>query len=96
MGCALELDVLDTSLFAELALGRAATFGIDHEDVGLYNIEGGNEVDDSTTLVDIGLLDGLDVLDHEETFFLGEHGFTMFIFQIGSIRAYAYIEVTKL
>ena len=96
MGCALELDVLDASFFAKLALGWAAAFGIDHEDVGLYDVEGGDKVDDSTTLIDIGFFHGLDVPYHEEAFFLGEHGLTMFVLEVGGIGPYAYIEVAKL
>ena len=96
VGGAFELDILDTSLLAELALGRAAAFGVDDEDVGLHDIEGGNEIDDSTTLIDIGLLDSLDIFYHKQTFLLGEHGFTVLIFQVGGIGTDAYVQVTKL
>ena len=96
MGGALELDVLDAALLAELTLGVAAALGIDNEDVGLDEVQGGEEVDDSPTLVDIGFLDGLDVLDHEEALFLGEHGLAVLVLKVGGIGTDAYIELTKL
>ena len=96
MGGALELDILDAALLAELTLGVAAALGIDDEDVGLDEVQGGKEVDDSPTLVDIGFLGGLDVLDHEEALFLGEHGLAMLVLEIGGIGTDAYIELTKL
>lgn len=80
MGGALELDVLDAALLTELTFGGAATLGIDNEDVGLHDIERGDEVDDAATLVDVGFLDGLDILYHEQTFLLGEHGLAVLIF----------------
>lgn len=96
MGGALELDVLDAALLAELTLSVAAALGIDDEDVGLDDIECGEEVDDSPTLVDIGFLDGLDVLDHEEALFLREHGLAVLVLEVGGIGADAYIELAKL
>ena len=96
MGGALELDVLDTALLAELTLGVAAALGIDDEDVGLDEVQGGEEVDDSPTLVDIGFLDGLDVLNHEQALFLGEHGLAVLVLKVGGIGTDAYIELTKL
>ena len=96
VGGALELYILDAALLTELTLGGTAALGIDDEDVGLDEIERGDEVDDSTTLVDIGFLDGLDILDHKQTLLLGKHGFTVLVFQVGSIRADTYIEVSKL
>ena len=96
MGSALELDILDAALFAELTLGSATSLGIDNEDVGLDDIEGGYEVDDTPTLVDISLLDGLDIAHHEEALFLGKHGLAVLVLQVGGIRTYAYIELTKL
>ena len=96
MGGALKLDILDAALLAELTLGVAASLGIDNEDVGLDEVQGGKEVDDSPTLVDIGFLNGLDVLDHEEALFLGEHGLAVLILQVGGIGADADIEVSKL
>ena len=96
MGGALELDVLDATLLAQLTLGVAAAFGIDNEDVGLDKVKCGKEVDDSSTLVDIGFLNGLDILDHEQTLLLGEHGFTVLVLEIGGIGTNTYIQVTKL
>jgi hypothetical protein len=96
MGGALKLDILDAALLAELTLDVAAALGIDNEDVGLDEVQGRKEVDDSPTLVDIGFLDGLDVLDHEEALFLGEHGLAVLILEVGGIGTYAYIELTKL
>ena len=96
MGCALELDVLYAALLAELALGGAASLGIDDEDVGLDEVERGKEVDDSPTLVDIGFLDGLDILDHEEALLLGEHGLAMLILEVGGIGAYTDVQLSKL
>ena len=96
MGSALKLDVLYAALLTELSLGGAATLGIDDEDVGLDEVERGKEVDDSPTLVDIGFLDGLDVLDHEEALFLGKHGLAVLILQVGGIGTDTYIELAKL
>lgn len=93
VGGALQFYILDAALFAELTLGRAAAFGIDHEDVRLNNIERGDEVDDTTALIDVGFLDGLDILDHKQAFFLWEHGLSVLILQIGGIGADAYIQV---
>ena len=91
-----QFNVLNTSLFAELTLGLAAAIGIDNEDVGLDEVERGKEVDDSPTLVDIGFLDGLDVLDHEEALFLGEHGLAVLVLEVGGVGADAYVQVSKL
>ena len=96
MGGALELDILDATLLAQLTLGGAAALGIDNEDIGLDEVERGDEVDDATTLVDIGLLDGLDIAHHEEALLLGEHGFAVLILEIGGIGTDTYIEVAKL
>ena len=96
VGGALQFDILDAALFAELTLGRAAAFGIDYEYIGLDQVECGDEVDDATAIVDIGFLDGLDILDHKQAFLLGEHGLTMLVLQVGGIGADAYIEVAKL
>ena len=96
VGGALELYILDAALFAELTFLGAATLGIDDEDVGLDEIERGDEVDDSTTLVDISFLDGLDILNHKQTLLLREHGLTVLVLEIGGIGTDAYIEVTKL
>ena len=96
VGGALQLYILDAALLAELALLGTATLGIDDEDVGLDEIERGEEVDDATALVDIGLLDGLDILDHKQALLLGEHGLAVFILEIGGIGADTYIEVAKL
>ena len=91
MGSALELDILDAALFTELALRSATSLGIDNEDVGLDDIEGGYEVDDTPTLVDIGLLNGLDILDHEEALLLGEHRLAVLVLEVGGIRTDTYI-----
>ena len=64
MGGALQLNILDAALFAQLAFLGTASLGIDNEDVGLDDIERGDEVDDAAALIDIGFLDGLDILDH--------------------------------
>lgn len=96
MGSALELDILDAALLAELTLGSATALGIDNKDVGLDNIESGNEVDDSPTLVDVGFLDGLDILHHEEALLLREHGLAMLILEVGGIRSDTHIQLTKL
>ena len=96
VGGALKRDILDTALGAELTLGIASAFGIDYEDVGLDNIESGYEVDDSPTLVNIGFLNGLDILHHEEALLLREHGLAMLILEVGGIGADADIEVSKL
>ena len=92
----LQLYLLDASRLAELALGSAAALGIDDEDVGLHEVERGDEVDDATALVDVGFLHGLDVLYHEQAFLLGEHGLAVLVLQVGGIGANAYIEVTEL
>ena len=96
MGGALKLDILYSALGTELTLGVAASLGIDDEDVGLDEVQGGEEVDDTTALVDIGFLDGLDILDHEQTLFLREHGLTVLVLQIGGIGTDTYIELAKL
>ena len=96
VGGAFELDILDASLLTELAFGFTATLGIHHKDVGIDDIEGRNEVDNTTTLVDIGFLDGLDILYHKQAFLLGKHGLTVLILLIGGIRTDTYIEVAKL
>ena len=96
VGGALQFYILYAALFAQLALLGAAAFGIDDKDVGLDNVERGNEVDDSPTLIDIGFLDGLDIAHHEEALLLWEHGFTVLILQIGGIGADADIEIAKL
>ena len=96
VGGALEFDVLDAALGADAAFLVAAALGVDDEDVGLDEVKGGKEVDDSPTLVDIGGLDGLDVLDHEEAFFLGEHGLAVFVLEVGGVGADADVEVAKL
>ena len=96
MGSALELDILDAALLAELTLGSATALGIDNKDVGLDNIESGYEVDDSPTLVNIGFLNGLDILHHEEALLLREHGLAMLILEVGGIRSDTHIQLTKL
>ena len=96
VGGALELYILDAALLAELTLGGTAALGIDDEDVGLDEIERGDEVDDSTTPVDISFLDGLDILNHKQTLLLREHGLTVLVLEIGGIGADTYIEVAKL
>ena len=93
---AFEFDILDATLLAELTFGGAAALGIDDEDVGLDEVERGDEVDDTATFVDVGLLDGLDITNHEEAFLLREHGLAVLVLLIGGIGADAYIEVTKL
>ena len=96
VGGALKLYILDAALLTELTLGGTAALGIDDEDVGLDEVERGDEVDDTTTLVDISFLDGLDILNHKQTLLLREHGLTVLVLEIGGIGADAYIEVTKL
>ena len=96
MGSALELDILDAALLAELTLGSATALGINNEDVGLDNIESGYEVDDSPTLVNIGFLNGLDILHHEEALLLREHGLAMLILEVGGIGTDTHIQLTKL
>ena len=80
MGCTLQFDVLNATFSTDATLLITATFGIDDEDIGLNLIKRGNKVDNTPTLVDVGLFHSLDVLHHEETFFLGEHRLAMFIF----------------
>ena len=96
MGGALQLNILDATLLAKLTLGGAASLGIDNEDVGLDEVERGDEVDDTTALVDVGFLDGLDILDHEQTLLLREHGLTVLVLEIGGIGTNTYIELAKL
>ena len=96
VGGALQLDVLDAALLAELTLLGTAALGIDDEDVGLDEVERGEEVDDAPTLVDIGFLDGLDIAYHKQTLLLREHGLAVLVLEVGGIGADAYIEVAKL
>lgn len=92
---ALKLDILDATLLAQLTLLGTAALGIDDEDIGLDEVERGDEVDDTTALVDVGFLDGLDIAHHEEALLLGEHGLAVLILLVGGIGADAYVQVAK-
>ena len=82
---AVKLDVFDAALLAELALIVATTFFVDYKDIWLVLVEGWEEVDDSSTLVDAGVFDIFDTLNHEETLLLGEHRFAMLVLQISGV-----------
>ena len=94
--CALQLDVFYTPLCADTPLLLTAPFGIDDKDVRLDKVERGQEINDATTFVDIGILDIAYGLHHEKTFFLREHGFAVLVLLVGSIRTNAHIEVAIL
>ena len=56
MRCTLQFDVGYASFRTDLSFLRAAPFCVHHEKVGLHFVEGGEKVNHSSTLVDVGLL----------------------------------------
>ena len=93
VGHALKLDVLDAAVGAEAAFHVAAAVGVDHEDVGLHQIERIEKVEHAAAVVDVGIGDVADGLDHIEALLLGVDGLAVFQLLDGAVGAYAHVEV---
>ena len=93
VGHALKLDVLDAAVGAEAAFHVAAAVGVDHEDVGLHQIERIEKVEHAAAGVDVGIGDVADGLDHIEALLLGVDGLAVFQLLDGAVGAYAHVEV---
>ena len=96
MGSALKFNVFYAALIAKLALGIGAAFGIDHENVGFYHVEGRNEIEHAASLVNIRVLYRLDVLHHKQAFLLGEHRLAVLVLFVCCVGANSYIKVAEL
>ena len=96
VGRALKLYVLDAALAADLRLERRAAVGVDHETVRLDQVQRRQKVDHSAALVDHGVLDVADRLDHKEALVLREHRLMMLVLKYRSVRSDADIQVAVL
>ena len=85
MRCALKFNILDAPFCTYPALFIRTAFCIYNKHIGFYLIKCREIVDDSASLIDIRILHCLDILDHEESFFLREHRLAVLILQISSI-----------
>lgn len=92
-GDALEDDVLDAVLTAEVSLGGAVAVFVDDEDVGTEALEVGGEVEVSAAAVDEGVVDVTDGLDHEEALGFGVCGVVVLELHDGGVAADADVEV---
>lgn len=92
-GFALEDDILDAALGAEVAFFVGAAIFVDDKDIGLELVDGGDEVHDAMAAVDESILDIFDAFDHEESLLLGIDGFVVLVIEDGGIGADAHIEV---
>ena len=96
MRSALKFNVFYAALLAKLALGIGAAFGIDHENIGFYHVDGRNEIKHAASLVNICVLNRLDILHHKQAFLLREHRLAVLVLFVCCVGANTYIKVAEL
>ena len=96
LGHALEHHVLDAALLADAALVVVAAVAVDHQDVGLHDVERGHEIQHSAAGVDVGVLHIADALDHEQALLLAIDRLVVLVAEDGGVGAYANVEVAVL
>ena len=79
MRCALKFDILDASFCTDLSLLIRTAFCIHNKHIRFYLIKCWEKVDNSASRIDVSIFYRLDILDHEESFFLWEHRFAMLV-----------------
>ena len=95
-GFTLEHDVLHAALTAQLALVLTVAVLVDHQAVRMDHVEGGQEVQETATLIDVGLLDIADGTYHKQPLLLAIHRLVTLQGLDGLVAADAHIQVTKL
>ena len=95
-GHALEHDIFHAAVAAQLALVVAVTVLIHHQAVGVHEIECGQEIEVTVTLVDVRFLDIADGAHHEQAFLLAVHGLVPLQRLDGLVAADAHVQVTVL
>ena len=95
-GETLEHDILHAALTAQPALVVTVTILIDHQAIGVHDVERGQEIQKALTLVNISLLDIPDCPNHEQALLLAVHGLVPLEGLDGLVAAYAHIQVAIL
>ena len=89
-------DIFHAPLFADTPFVVVATIAVDHQNVGLHNVQRRQEIKDATALIDVGILHIADALHHEQSLLFGVDGLVVLIALDGLVGAYANIQITIL